>query len=157
MRCLALPLAFALAFVFGACSLQMDLPPGFLRKRSEESGDLRAVTATGGRLRVRDFAVESHSTIAFWADTVRDEFVGRGYRLDDGIDVTDGAGRQGHAFRAQTVADGEPCGYFVAVFLVPGSWLPWSWDHVRVVEFAAKTAEFDQLGAAIQAAVATLR
>jgi hypothetical protein len=150
-------LAFAATLWLAACSLQMDLPPGFLRKRSEESGDLRAVTATGGRLRVRDFAVESHSTIGFWADAVRDEFAGRGYRLDDGHDVTDGAGRQGRAFRAQTVADGEPCGYFVAVFLMPGSWLPWSQDHVRVVEFTAATAEFDQIGAAVQAAVATLR
>lgn len=150
-------LVFATTLMFTACSLQMDLPSGFLRKRSEESGDLRAVTATGGRLRVRDFAVESHSTIGFWADAVRDEFAGRGYRFDDAIDVTDGSGRQGRAFRAQTQADGEPCGYFVAVFLVPGSFLPWSWDHVRVVEFAAKTAEFDQVGAAVQAAVATLR
>lgn len=148
----------ALSLLAG-CGFDMNLPPGFLRQRSEESGDLRALTATGSRLWVREFAVESGATDQFWADAVVFDLKhGRGYELDAGEPIVDGQGNTGFAFTGATTADGVPCGYFVAVLRLPRPFPSWfTSERVRVVEFAAPVDEFKASVASVRAAVASLR
>jgi hypothetical protein len=150
---MALPLVL---LGLSACALQMDLPPEFLRLHAQEAGDLRAVTADDARIWVRDLEVDDGATLDFWmaalASDLRDA---RGYELTDDGAIEDGEGRQGKALRASVVVEGERCGWFAAVFLLPGGML--SHDHVRVVEFAARQHAFDAQIDAVRAAVASLR
>lgn len=155
-RAIALTLV-SLALVAGGCGLQMQVPAGFLRRTAQENGDLRAVSATGGRILVRDFVVDNDATVDYWADAVAVELEQvRGYRQLQRGEIVDGQKRSGRAIEARTVAGGVACGYFAAVFLLPRR----SWagdDRVRVLEFAAPEAEFAGAIDSVRAAVATLR
>jgi len=151
------PVLMLLVCAFAAsCSLQMTLPPGFLRLKAREAGDLKAVTADDARIWVREFAVENDSNLDFWAQAVTADLKdARGYQLAPDGDGHDGAGNLGKRFVGEVTTGGETCGYFVAVFFLPRGWL--GNDKVRVVEFTAKKALFDRQLDAVRNAVATLQ
>ena len=148
-----------LVWALSACSLQMNVPAGFLRLTGREHGDLRAVTADDARIWVRDFAVDDDATVEFWAASFADELKARGYQLEEKGEIQDGDGRRGRAFAGTTTVGGEACRYFAAVFLLPRGFLGdlFSSDHGRIAEFAAAEPLFAQHLDAVKAAVATLR
>jgi len=148
----------AICLGLGGCAVDMDVPDGFLKLEQQGQAELRALTPDGAELWVREFAVDAGATIDYWAEAVAvDLRDARGYELGEPESVTDGTGREGRAFTGATVVAGERCGYYVAVFLLPKSWLPFTQEHVRVVEFAAPRERFDADIEDVRAAVATLR
>lgn len=142
--------------VLASCSMHMDVPADFLRLEGEERGDVRAVTADGARIWVREFPVADQAELSFWVEAVRSELVDtRGYELVGTSEVEDAAGREGRAIEAATTVAGERCGYLLAVFVLEGG--VFTADAVRTVEFTARKDAFDAQVAAVRAAIATLR
>lgn len=146
-------LAVAGLWLLGSCSIAMDVPPPFLQLESP-GDELKATTPDDARLWVREFADPDEGDASFWSDALGHDLELRGYQpVGDVEDVRDAEGRVGH-LRTYTVdVDGREHGYLVAVF-VRSTWLG---DHfVRVAEFVAPKARFDELAPAVRAALATL-
>jgi hypothetical protein len=140
--------------VLPACATTMDLPPDFLRLHGNL---LKATTPDDARLWVREFADPDAGPLEFWSKVLeRDCVQNRGYELVGASDVHDGAGHAGRQFEFRTAADGERYGYLVSLFVLPGSFLPWSHQHVLVAEFTAREAVFTQRLASVRTAIATL-
>lgn len=150
MAMLCLPL-------LGACSMTMNLPTDFLCLEQSAS-HYKAITPDDGRLWVREFADPAAGTLQFWTTTLQNDCVqNRGYELVGATAVRDGSGHQGQQLEFRTVAEGERYGYLVSLFLLPGSFLPWSSQHVLVTEFTAREAVFAARLEAVRAAIGTLQ
>ncbi len=132
-------------------SLQMKLPDDFLQLESPRNRGLRATTADDARLWVRNFNVQADGSQKFWADAVLNDLVeSRGYELVSSDVIQDAEGESGTAMEFTTVADGERVGYLMAVFWRGGG-------KIRVAEFTAPQARFDELSDGVRAAITTLR
>ena len=147
----------ALGLLLASCaSVSMDVPDDFLRLTSQESDDVRAVTADGARIWVREFDVNDDASLSFWTEALTNDLVERrGYRLEEPQTVSGAGGLEGVLLEGGCTVDGQEQGYLVAVFLVPGSLF--SSDRVRTVEFTAERALFDQHEEAVREAIATVR
>lgn len=153
LRGLAAVACAALALVGAGCKLHAELPPGFLRLDAG-GGELKATTPDGARLWVREFDDDDEGSLEFWADAVADDLVrNRGY-VPAGTDtIHDGSGREGVLQRYTVQHDGSPHGYLIAIFVVAGTWS----STIRVAEFTAESARFDELEEGVRGAIATLR
>ena len=141
------------ALALAACgSLDMQVPDGFLRL--ETPGDeIKATTAAGARLWVREFEDRDCGALMFWAEAVRNDLVdNRGYVYAGDGEVEDAEGHAGKVQRYSTTAAGEPHGYLIAIFVIEGA----STNTIRTAEFTAPRATFDAHAAAVEAALRTI-
>lgn len=144
-------IVFALCLAAGGCGISMQLPKDFLRMSEQEVHDLRAVTADGAQLWVRDFAVQKGADVGFWTTALVDDLRrARGYEVEEPTGIRDGRGRVGRQIVAHDVLRGEPVGWFAAVFLLDD-------DELRIAEFAAREDVFAAHLEAVRGAIATLR
>ena len=142
--------ALAFAMLLASCgSLDMTVPEPFLRL-STGGGEIKATTPDDARLWVREFDDPEHGDVAFWTKALHHDLDARGYRaLEDQASARDAAGNEGQVRSYVAILDGVEHGYLVAVF-VPSA------GTVRVAEFVAPRARFDELAPIVRAALATL-
>ena len=154
MRALrSLPLvAFLLA---AACAAPMRPPADFVVLQDAGEG-FRAITSDDARLRVRDLAEPTQGGLDFWADTLAQDLVARGYERKDQGEVQNAAGGIGRWLTFAANVQGEKVGYLVAVWQVE-PFLPWGTPSLRVAEFAAAYPVFEARLAAVKAALATVK
>lgn len=140
----------SLALLAGcATPLSMTVPSPFLRLESSGAG-IKATTPDGARLWVREFADRDRGDLSFWASALHYDLEERGYRaLEEAGEVRDAADKTGSLRSYLCDVEGREQGYLVAVFIPEAG-------TVRVVEFVAPRARFDELSAAVRTAISTL-
>lgn len=118
----------------------------------ESPGQLKAITADGAKVWVRDFPQDG-GDLKFWSAALKLDFVQRrGYVLRDEAPITDGSAHAGVAYLFETQVQGRPVRYWIAVFLIEGVLS----DTVRVVEYIADKDVFDAHYGAVKRAVTQL-
>ncbi len=141
-------------FVLGGCyAIEMDLPPDFLQL--ETGGfELKAITPDDARLWVREFEDGDQGDLQFWASSLKvDLEENRGYSPVEEAELRDDQGRVGTQMQFAVTTEGEPHGYLVAVFVFEGS----STNTIRVAEFVAPRAVFEQQLEGVEAALVTIQ
>ncbi len=109
--------------------------------------DLRALSADGVVIGVRQIDNERHGSRDFWVDAVRNRLRrDGGYALVSESEVT-ASGLAGHQMRFGRDQDGHPYRYWVTVFVTP--------SHVFVVEAGGREERFDAVEPQIEAALAS--
>jgi hypothetical protein len=131
----------------------MDLPPDFLQL--ETGGfELKAITPDDARLWVREFEDRDQGALQFWASSLKVDFEdNRGYSLVEESEIRDDRGREGIQMQFAVTTEGEPHGYLVAVFVFEGS----SINTIRIAEFVAPRAVFEQQLEGVEAALVTIQ
>ena len=142
----------ALVATAAACS-SWPLPQDFVALDSG-GGDIRGVTADDARLRVRNLDDSAEGPVEFWADTLCNDCLQRGYELIERGALVDADGESGRWLRFHANVSGEKVGLLVAVWVRPrllGK------PYLQVAEFAARDLVFTARLPAVQAALAKLR
>ena len=114
----------------------------------------RGVTADDARLRVRNLDDSAEGPVEFWADTLCNDCLQRGYELIERGALVDADGESGRWLRFHANVSGEKVGLLVAVWVRPrllGK------PYLQVAEFAARDLVFTARLPAVQAALAKLR
>jgi len=131
-----------------ACSTPIKLPSSFVQLRDDGEG-FRAVTSDDARVWVRRMYEPTLGDIAFWAETLKRDFVDeRGYELVGEGEAANAAGETGRWIEVTANVQGDRVDYLVAVW-VDGNWL-------KVVEFAAAHDVYVERVEAVKAALATV-
>jgi hypothetical protein len=151
MRALA-RCTLALVATAAACS-SWPLPQDFAEVQDGGEG-MRAVTPDDARLRVRDLHVTTEASVEFWAETLCNDCLQRGYELIERGALVDGDGESGRWLRFSANVRGEKVGLLVAVWLRPRLLRK---PYLQVAEFAARDPVFAARLPAVQTALAQLR
>lgn len=144
--------ALFLPLASGCGAISMAPPEGFATI-SRGASELKAVSSDDALIWVRSFDEPHPAGLAFWAETVRNDFVeNRGYTLLDEEPVVDGAGNEGRLCLYETTVGGSPHRYIFALFLLDR----WPSDTIVAVEFAAPKPVFEKHIERVKGAIATL-
>jgi hypothetical protein len=110
--------------------------------------DLRALSADGVVIGVRQIDNDRHGSRAFWVDAVRNRLRrDGGYALLSESETRAGDGIEGHQMRFGRDEEGHPYRYWVTVFVTP--------SHVFVIEAGGREERFTEAETEIEAALAT--
>jgi hypothetical protein len=156
MRIIHAALTLALGASTLGCGQHFDVaaPDDFLELASEDSRrygyDMRATTADGVVLGVREIENPRHGSRDFWVDAIRNRLRrDAGYALTSEADVTSASGQSGHQLRFGHDESSRPYVYWVTVFVTP--------DRVFVVEAGGRREHFEAAQARVESAIATFR
>lgn len=134
----------------------VELPKAFLPLQPHTSAaDYRAVTGDNASFWMREFTEVQAGSLEFWAEALEYDFVQqRGYQVVGKGDLTSSAGP---ARWIESVANvrGERFGHLIAIWVVPHTFA--AGCTVRVAEFTAREAEYQEHVAGVRAALATVR
>lgn len=138
-----------------SCAAPLRLPADFVELRDAGDG-FRAMTSDDARVWVRELWDPTPGNVAFWAETLKNDFVEqRGYRFVGEGEAADADGGTGRWLEFTADVRGEAVGYLVALWvhtrwLQRGCWL-------QVVEFTAAQDVYAARVDAVRAALATVR
>ena len=129
-------------------------PNDFLELAPEDSSrygyDMRATSADGIVVGVREIENTRHGSRDFWVDAIRNRLRrDAGYALTAESDVTAASGQQGHQIRFGHDEASSPYVYWVTVFVTP--------DRVFVIEAGGRREHFESAQARIEGAISTFR
>jgi hypothetical protein len=128
-------------------------PPDGFATIARGTSDFRAVSTDDALIWVREFDEPHPAGLAFWAETVRNDFVeNRGYTPIGEEPIVDGEGREGRLSVFETTVAGRPHRYLFALFLLDS----WPSDTIVSVEFAAPKPVFEKHVEGVKKAIATL-
>jgi hypothetical protein len=148
--------AIALALSVSACGQHFDVarPDDFLELAPEDSRrygyEMRATTADGVVVGVREIDNPRHGSRDFWVDAIRNRLRrDAGYALTSESDVTGAAGASGHQLRFGHDESSRPYVYWITVFVTH--------DRVFVVEAGGRREPFEAAQARVEQAIASFR
>jgi hypothetical protein len=152
MRLSSLLFVIALA----GCGQHFDVvaPDDFLELAQSDSRrygyDMRATTADGVVVGVREIENPRHGSRDFWVDAIRNRLRrDAGYALTEESDVTTASGQSGHQLRFGHDESSRPYVYWITVFVTP--------DRVFVVEAGGRREHFEAAVARVEAAISSFR
>ncbi len=147
--------ALALLFASGCGShFAVVSPDDFLELAHEDSRrygyELRATSADGVVVGVREIENPQHGSRDFWVDAIRNRLRrDAGYALIDESDVSAASGQTGHQLRFGHDESSRPYIYWITVFVTP--------DRVFVVEAGGRRDPFAAAQARVESAISTFR
>lgn len=111
---------------------------------------LRATTADGVVIAVREIENTRHGTKEFWVDAIRNRLRrAGGYALLEEQEVTASSGERGHQMRFGRDDNGHPYAYWLTVFVTD--------DRITLIEAGGRRETFEEQSTAVQDAILTLR
>jgi hypothetical protein len=147
---------FALALLVVGCGQHFDVvaPDDFLRLADEDSRrwgyDMRATSADGVVVGVREIENPRHGSRDFWVDAIRNRLRrDAGYALIEESDVHAASGHEGHQLRFGHDESSRPYVYWITVFVTP--------DRVFVVEAGGRREHFEAARSGVESAISTFR
>ena len=146
---------FTLLTLLAACATPITPPPEFVQLLDGGEG-YRIVTADDARVRVRDLPDPTEGGAGFWATTLKNDLVQRGYEFVGEGAVADSTGVQGQWLEFTVNAQGERAGFLIAVWPRSKGWLKRR-HHLQVVEFLARADVFAQRVDAVRKALGSVR
>ncbi len=151
--------AIAAVLLAAACATRpIDLPASFVELQDAGQG-LRAMTSDDARLWHRAMYDRTDADVAFWAESLENDLLERGYEVVGEADVESRDGARGRLLECTANVGGERVGYLVAVWARRPSpfafWLDGTW--LQIVEFAAAQEAYDAHVGAVRAALGTVR
>lgn len=148
-----LPLVLALLVGCGP-HFAIDTPDDFVAldesAQARRGYSMRATSADGVVLAVREIDDPQHGSREFWVEAIRNRLRrAGGYALLEEQTVSIASGDAGHQMRFGRDESGRPYAYWVTVLVRPG--------RVTVVEAGGARSVFDAQADDVQRAIATLR
>lgn len=111
---------------------------------------MRATTADGVVIGVREIQNPRHGSGDFWVDAIRNRLRrDAGYALTSEADLRAASGHAGHQLRFGHDESSRPYVYWVTVFVTP--------DRVFVVEAGGRREHFEAAQARVESAISTFR
>ena len=157
MRALVLTLAAALALsALAGCGHHFELrsPTDFVEldpdAQARRGYALRATSADGVVVAVREVDNDRHGSRDFWVDAVRNRIRrSGGYALLSESAVRSADGAEGHQMRFGRDEGQRPYDYWVTLFVTN--------DHVFVIEAGGRRDHFEEERADVESAIASFR
>ncbi|UJR81302.1 serine/threonine protein kinase [Sandaracinus amylolyticus] len=147
---------FALALTLGACGphFGIDTPDDFVSldegTQQQRGYAMRATTADGVVIAVREIDDPRRGTRDFWVEAIRNRLRrAGGYALLEEEDIRAASGDTGHQMRFGRDESGRPYAYWITVFVREG--------RVTVVEAGGRREVFDEEVEDVRRAIASIR
>jgi len=118
------------------------------RSQRDMGYDLRALSADGVVIGVREIENDRHGSRDFWVEAVRNRLRrDGGYALLSESEVTASGALEGHQMRFGRDEEGHPYRYWVTLFVTP--------SYIFVVEVGGREERFAEAEAGLEATLAT--
>lgn len=145
-----------LLFTSACASFKLTPAADFAVMPSSGSYDLRAATAEGVVLGVRDLPNRRpRGSLTFWSRLVVRRLARDGYAIDEVRAVRTEGGLHGRQIRARREESGAVTHYWVTLFVEDGGFL--GRNHVYCVEAAGEEEHFQSAQPAIERAIRSFR
>ena len=122
MRHSMLTFAAVAAAMLGGCSHSMQLPEMFVKVEQPGMGpyEFRAVAPDGVVLALRVQKNSQGGSLAYWAEAIRNELTGRGYKLANSESITGDSGRAGQLLSFTADKSGKEFTFLIAAYVQGG-------------------------------------
>jgi hypothetical protein len=142
--------------VFVGCGPRFDLatPRDFIALDQGEQANrgyaLRATTADGVVIAVREIENTRHGSQDFWVQAIRNRLRrAGGYALLEEEEITAASGERGHQMRFGRDDNGHPYAYWLTVFVTN--------DRITLIEAGGRRETFEEQSSAVRDAIAAVR
>lgn len=142
--------------VLGGCGHHFELaaPDDFVALQEDEQARrgyaMRATSADGVVIAVREIANDRHGSREFWVQAIRNRLRrAGGYALLEESDVRAATGETGYQMRFGRDESGRPYAYWLTVFVDD--------ERITLVEAGGRRDTFDEQTASIESAIARVR